>query len=1040
MGSSHKFRTILGLDLGPNSIGWAIIGQHDNSPDTLVDTGVRIFSAGLDGLEADGKGKSRNADRRAARGRRRHLERHTRRLIKLASALQRKGLLPDGDIADSHTRHNLFLQLDKDLGSPYQLRARALDEKLSEFELGRALYHMAQRRGFLSNRKSAPKDEKEEGEVKSAISELDRQMQAAGARTLGEYFAGLDPKQTRIRDCYTSRKMYDDEFKLIWEAQFKHYPQLLDEDFRKEVHRAIFHQRPLKSQKHLIGECELETGRKRAPWALLEAQRFRYIQTVNNLIIRNDGDTQERGLTEAEHATLLQALENDGDMTFPKIRKLLQLSKTSKFNLEEGGEKRIPGNRTAAKMRKIFGAEQWSEMSVCGREQAVEDVRSIVNDETLKKRALSHWALDEDSAKSMLKMRLDEGYCAFSRQAIHKLLPLLEKGLPLQTAIKERYPERWERKEATHNLLPPVDSDDMPTLRNPIVERTLTELRRVVNSLIARHGRPDFIRIELARELRQSAKQRGDTTKRMRAKEDERKAAAEVILKELEIEDPSPDDLLKFALAEECDWTCPYTGKSISMGALYGSHPQFDIEHIIPFSRCLDNSFTNKTLCCVTENRRVKGNKTPHEAYAGTEKWDDILTHVNGFKGNVAREKLRRFKLHGQELRDFINSFTDRQLNDTRWASRWAKMYLGLLYGGIDGDGIDASGVRRVQATSGPVTAYLRSEWQLNRILGDGPGKSRDDHRHHAVDAVVTALTEASAVKRLSDAAQRAPEARRRFFAPIDPPWKSFFDDVRLGIENVVVSHRVSKRVRGALHEETIYGKPYVADDGFEYVHLRRPLASLSARDLTNIADQRVRQCVVDKLEELGEPNPAKAFKDTANHPALTAGNGAQIPIHKVRVRLKLATFNVGDEKTPRHVQSDTNHHMELVAVTDDSGAVTKWEGHAVSMYEAYLRRKNGAPIVQRDFGENRRFAFSLANGEVIEIDSKDDPGTRVRCVIRSIESSGSGNIRWMLLSDARVESRLSRAGRSASPDVLRKLHCQKLFVTPVGDLRNAND
>src|SRR5208337_2357635 len=149
-----------------------------------------------------------------------------------------------------------------------------------------------------------------------------------------------------------------------------------------------------------------------------------------------------------------------------------------------------------------------------------------------------------------------------------------------------------------------------------------------------------------------------------------------------------------------------------------------------------------------------------------------------------------------------------------------------LLYGGL----ADAEHEQRVQATSGQTTAYFRNLWKLNSVLNDGPSrdggrvaKSRGDHRHHAVDAAVIGLTDAGMVKRLSDAAQCAPLAGRKRFAALEGPWPNFVDSVRQEIDKIVVSHRVAKKVSGALHKETVYSSPK-PDGG---VRVRKPLAAL---------------------------------------------------------------------------------------------------------------------------------------------------------------------------------------------------------------------
>jgi CRISPR-associated endonuclease Csn1 len=1027
-----KDAIVLGLDIGPNSIGWALFQFKDGKPDQLLKNGSRVFEAGLDDLETDGKGKSRNTARRDARGHRRLLERRARRIRNLADTLQKVGLFPEGDMEDANERHHILVDLDIQLGSPYKLRARALNEKLNPVELGRTLFHLAQRRGFLSNRKSAPKKAEEDGKVKSAISELSQKMEQEGARTLGEYFSKIDPRNEPIRGRYTSRKMYQDEFEAIWKTQAIHYPELLTDTLKKKIEHHIFFQRPLKSVSHLIGKCELEKGRKRAPWALLCAQRFRYLQKVNDLKIL--GEIDETGLSDDQRKILIDYLELNGDAKFPKIRKILNLPKTTKFNLEAGGEEKVPGNRTASKVIKIFGWERWQELSEEQRQAIVEDWRSINKEETLKNRGRNHWGLDEDAAENFANINLEDGYCGFSRQAISKLLPYLEKAVPLQTAIRELYPERWERKGQIVELLPRVKSEYLPELRNPIVERALTEVRRVVNSIIGRYGKPDYIHIEMGRELRQTAKQREDVWKKNRANERDRIAAAERLLKEAEIENPSRDDILKIILANECDWICPYTGTGFNLTDIIGEFPQFDIEHIIPFDRCLDDSFMNKTLCRAEENRKIKHNCTPYEAYNGTKKWDGIIQRIKNFKGKAAREKLRRFMMNTEEVAQMLgDDFTSRQLNDTRWTAKWAKQYIGLLYGGADADGIDASGKRRIFAIpSGRITAHMRNALGLNGILGDGPGKTRDDHRHHAVDAIVVALIDQSFVKILSDSARRASLVGKRLLDKLPPPYEGFFEQVRDNINKTITSHRVSKRVRGALHEETFYGKPRKEEKGKQYVHKRIPIEKL--KNIEDIVDPAIRNCIKQKLAEIGK-EPKEAFKDPLNHPVHMAGD-RELRIHRVRIRQNAGQiFPVGQGSRLRYVETDRNHHIAIYEMKDKKGNI-KWDGEVVNLYEAYQRLKNGKPIVNGNLGEEKKFLFSLANGEIIELHDKSG---KELYVVRSMDK-GSRQIRFVPINDARKLGDIGKIGLTAPPDSLRKRHCKKMIVTPLGEIRYAND
>ena len=346
------------------------------------------------------------------------------------------------------------------------------------------------------------------------------------------------------------------------------------------------------------------------------------------------------------------------------------------------------------------------------------------------------------------------------------------------------------------------------------------------------------------------------------------------------------------------------------MEALVGASPQFDIEHIIPFSRSLDNSFLNKTLCEVRENRDVKQNRTPYEVYSSNgPKWAEILGRVKRFRGTAAHAKMRKF-----QQKDPDEDFAARQLQDTRYMSRLGSEYVGLLFGGV----IDSDGRRRVQVSAGGVTAYLRGEWGLNAILADGDAdeKNRADHRHHAVDAVCIAMTDVATVKQLSDSAARAELQGRRLFTPIDRPWPSFLDDVRNSVEAINISYRVSCRVAGALHKDTNYSKPHTACDrhgkDVEYRHVRKPLEFMLSGEIENIVDDTIRELVQAKLDQVGG-EPDKAFADVANHPYLTARDGRKIFIHKARIREKKAVVALSHAGGPRYAAPGSNHHMEIL-------------------------------------------------------------------------------------------------------------------------------
>jgi CRISPR-associated endonuclease Csn1 len=1053
---------ILGIDLGSNSLGWALISRNQGRATGILRAGTRIFQSAMEGNMAAGREESRNRARRDARLHRRQLWRRARRLKKTLHLLQRFGLLPQAQSSTPVDRQDLINKLDESIRNspwfnikkesgtypepaqmlPYIIRAAALDEPLEPHLIGRALLHLAQRRGFRSNRKqtrAAGKTQDEEGVVKEGIAELSKDIQQSGARTLGEHFARLSPFEKGIRARWTARAMYEDEFDRIWERQAIAHSALLTIERKKNLFGAIFHQRPLKFDSSVIGRCGLERGEQRAPVYLLSSQRFRLLDRVNNLLIQPPGET-ECALTDADRAKLIQKLEDSGDLTFKQIRKLLGLEKDYLFNLERGGEEKLLGNRTNSEFLEAFGG-RWTNMTSEERDAAVEYVHAFEKPEKLKSAAQKKWGLDDAAAETLASISLEPDYLNFSRKAIWKLLPLLEAGVPTATARKQVYPESFQAASA-HDFLPPVS--ESLEIRNPAVIRSLTELRKVVNAIIREHGKPAEIHIELARELKKPKKAREASFKKNRDNERARKNAAQRITSEIGIPRPSRSDVRKFLLAEECRWECPYTGRQISMRSLF-SEPQFDIEHIIPFSRSLDDSFFNVTLCAIDENRNRKGNKTPFEAYSGdADAYRAILDRVGRFTGDrsAAAEKLRRFKMTPEEVELRLTDFTARQLGDTAYASSLAAKYLGLLYGGTVG----ADGNRRVQATSGQVTAYLRNEWKLNAILDDGPTsggankkKSRDDHRHHAVDAIAIALTDAGTVKMLSDAARRAPAEHRKRFGSVPGPWPGFVDSVREQIAKIVVSHRVSKKVSGALHEETIYGQPSQIPKARR---VRKPLSKLSKPELQEIADPSVKSRVLARLKELGTADPQAAFAKEESLPAFQARDGRRIPIRCARLEKAVPTFPLSTRSSVRHVASESNHHIELLAELDSEGNEIEWDGQVVPLARAYERMRRGVPIVQRDHGPRRQFMFSLAAGEAIECDTK--PGERAMFVVRKMSqfSSGAIQIGFAPLNDARQarEMQISRSWLWASPDKLRQRHAIKILLGPLGEIGEAHD
>jgi CRISPR-associated endonuclease Csn1 len=1007
---------VLGLDLGANSLGWAIVGLLDGKPARYVDGGVRIFpEANLE----PGKDEPKNAQRRGARQMRRQTDRRARRIGGTFRVLQKANLLPPFPEAagsgDSLARHELINRLDACLPTlvpnlidcasehrsrsvlHYRLRALALHQDLPAYAVGRALLHLAQRRGFKSGRLEESTDEnkaKDLGQVEAKIQALPAEFERVGASTIGEYWSKLEPHNKRIRGVgnWSSRQMHLEEFDRIWNRQAPCLPELMTPDAYRIVKRRIFLQRPLKSAAHLIGSCELEPLRhRRAPLAHPLYQRFRLLQTVNDLRIVAPGCVG-RPLTPEQRAKALSVLTDQQTVTFKSLAKKLGLKPGETFSHEEGERKELPGSRTECKLRDVFG-DQWAALPEKQKNEIAGCVRSMDDRAALCKLAEERWGLDSIQAACLSDIHLEQGYGRLSLAALRKLLPLMEEGIAYMTAVAQVYPER--AKSPVYDTLPKVL--DLKNIRNPTVIRSLTELRKVVNAIVGDYGRPERIHIELARELKKPQKVRRQIALDNSKRAGVRKKAIERIFKECGLGKPSNEDVEKAILWEECGHRCPYTGESISFCDLFGRDAKWEIEHIVPYSRSLDDSLFNKTLCHREINRR-KGNRTPFEAFGNTPEWEAMLQRVQRFEGDkdTMKRKFARFAIQ-EGVDELFAEFTERQLQDTKYASRLAGEYLGLLYGGI----CDENGVRRVNSVSGGITAQIRKGWRLHSILRDGPSqneerKPRDDHRHHAIDALVVALTSAGAVQALSRASEQSRLDHRRGFR-VDDPWDAFLDNVRCVIGAIKVSHRPDHRLRGALHAESLYSPARCESGDAQPRHrIRKWLSSLSPSQVDDIVDSEVRKAVQEKLTALGESAPRKAFQGDSNFPALGNRHGDPVPIRRVRVYVSASPRQIGAGSTIRYVASKDNHHVAVYRQPPDRKGIARWKGQVVSLLDAALRKKAGHPVIAPADDTGAPLVMAFFKGDVVELTVPDSPSeARDLFVIRSysIEKNGQPEI-----------------------------------------------
>ena len=281
------------------------------------------------------------------------------------------------------------------------------------------------------------------------------------------------------------------------------------------------------------------------------------------------------------------------------------------------------------------------------------------------------------------------------------------------------------------------------------------------------------------------------------------------------------------------------------------------------------------------------------------------------------------------------------------------------------------------------MTAFLRRLWSVGGLLSEDGKKTREDHRHHLVDAVTVALTGPKWVKRLAEAASQAQAAGRRKFASIEAPWAGFAEQVRAELDRTVVSMRVDRKVRGPLHKETYYGL-IGGPDGEPKTVVRKPVHALSMAEVARIVDERVRERVQLQLNLLQQGGAENTRKLKNNWPTLPTREGGEVSIKRVRICIDKKPRPVGAGPRRRNVVGGDLHHFEIFKHTDSRTGRVKFGRAAVSIQEAMEHVKNHQPVVRRDHGDGAEFLFSIAKDEVLEIERQ---GVCSLVRVRTLES-----------------------------------------------------
>lgn len=821
---------------------------------------------------------------------RRRRDRLLKRKERMLSALIRLGFFPQ----DPAYRKELA-KLD-----PYALRKKGLHEALTGPEFARALFHINQRRGFLSNRKTDKKDN-DSGALKKAIKDLREKLQQENCQTLGEWLAKRHAQGLSVRarlrgktqkdkayDFYADRAMIEHEFDALWTKQCSLNPTLFNDAARDELKDILLYQRKLKPIKP--GRCTLLPEEERAPLALPSTQRFRIYQELNNLRFLTP-DLREQPLTLQQRDTIAHLLER-GDTSFTKMLKALKLPGTTQFNLEDIKREKLNGNKTTYILSKDqFFGNAWHDFDPTKQDSIVDKLLNEASESALVAWLQESTGVDEASAERIANIGLPEGYGSLSRAALSRILPELMKDVVVYSEAVTRagfdshsallytqqtgeifdalpyYGEPLQRHVGfgTGN---PDDSVEkrFGKIANPTVHIGLNELRKVVNALIKRYGHPSEIVVEVARELKLGRERKLEIQKEQKARQDLNDQQVAEACSVLGLTSSNLDKAKRRDLSQKMQlWVelnikdvaarrCPYTGEQIGIERLLSN--EVEIDHILPYSMTLDDSLNNKTVALRRANRD-KGNRSPYQAFGEKPTPGYDYTAILERAALMPKEKAKRFAPDGyqrwlKEDKDFLA----RALNDTAYLSRIAKEYLSLI-----------CPPNKVRAIPGRMTALLRGKYGLNHLLSGSDLKNRNDHRHHALDAAVIGITDQGLLQRFAKASASARERQLdRLVEDMPLPWSSYREHVERALSHIIVSHKPDHGYQGAMHEETAWG---LRDNGIVTRRVRPEDGGPRQREFKNKNVVEISStCDPSRhgLDEQGQPKAYKGYVGGSNY------------------------------------------------------------------------------------------------------------------------------------------------------------------------------
>lgn len=728
---SNLINYILGLDIGIASVGWAMVEiDEEENPIRLIDLGVRVFER----AEVPKTGDSLAVARRLARSVRRLTRRRAHRLLRARRLLKREGVLQAADLDENGLIKSLP-------NTPWQLRAAALDRKLTPLEWSAVLLHLIKHRGYLSQRKNEGETaDKELGALLKGVADNAHALQTGDFRTPAELALNKFEKESghirNQRGDYShtfSRKDLQAELNLLFEKQ-KEFGNLHVSDGLKEgIETLLMAQRPALSGdavQKMLGHCTFEPTEPKAAKNTYTAERFIWLTKLNNLRILEHGS--ERPLTDTQRATLMDEPYRKSKLTYAQARKLLGLEDTAFF-------KGLRYGKDNAEASTLMEMKAYHAISRALEKEGLKDKKSPLSlspelqDEIGT--AFSLFKTDEDITgrlkdrvqpeilEALLKHISFDKFVQISLKALRRIVPLMEQGKRYDEACAEIYGDHYGKKNAEEKIyLPPIPADE---IRNPVVLRALSQARKVINAVVHRYGSPARIHIETSREVGKSFKDRKEIEKRQEENRKDREKAAAKFREYFPnfVGEPKSKDILKLRLYEQQHGKCLYSGKEINLGRL-NEKGYVEIDHALPFSRTWDDSFNNKVLVLGSENQN-KGNQTPYEYFNGKDnsrEWQE-------FKARVETSRFPRSKKQRILLQKFDeDGFKERNLNDTRYVNRFLCQFV------ADHMRLTGKGKRRVFASNGQITNLLRGFWGLHKVRAE-------NDRHHALDAVVVACS-----------------------------------------------------------------------------------------------------------------------------------------------------------------------------------------------------------------------------------------------------------------------------------------------------------